>query len=224
MTRYELRRAWRRRWHRRLGDRPRPQLPLDAAPVRRGALHLPGRRLRGCAPRRPATDLSDASCLRDGGGVGVGGADFCHPPLTTVTGPSEQAGRALIDLLPGNRSDSRVVLPTALRVREHVAVAHPHPDDRGGVGGARWRPCEPSNRGATASSGPTTSSGDAQPAHSDSESLAVTAADTRNGSHSIVTHQHDERPGRKLIKEPLTRPFGCGRYWDRTSDLFGVKQ
>ncbi|GAA1319896.1 hypothetical protein GCM10009610_47670 [Pseudonocardia xinjiangensis] len=28
----------------------------------------------------------------------------------------------------------------------------------------------------------------------------------------------------RILKEPLTRPFGCGRYSDRTSDLCGVKQ
>jgi hypothetical protein len=33
---------------------------------------------------------------------------------------------------------------------------------------------------------------------------------------------NDERPGRRARGEPLTRPFGGGRYWDRTSDLFGV--
>ena len=31
------------------------------------------------------------------------GADFCHPPLTTVTSPAEPAGRTLIDLLLGTR-------------------------------------------------------------------------------------------------------------------------
>jgi hypothetical protein len=35
---------------------------------------------------------------------------------------------------------------------------------------------------------------------------------------------HAKRPGRELCIEPLTRPFGCGRYWDRTSDLFGVNE
>ena len=29
------------------------------------------------------------------------GSDFCHPPLTTVTGPVDEAGRALVDLLLG---------------------------------------------------------------------------------------------------------------------------
>jgi DNA-binding LacI/PurR family transcriptional regulator len=49
------------------------------------------------------------------------GADFCHPPLTTVASPAEQAGRALIDLLLGTREGQeppRIVLPTQLRVRD----------------------------------------------------------------------------------------------------------
>ena len=46
------------------------------------------------------------------------GADFCHPPLTTVTSPAEQAGRALVDLLLRTGTDARIVLPTDLRVRD----------------------------------------------------------------------------------------------------------
>jgi DNA-binding LacI/PurR family transcriptional regulator len=46
------------------------------------------------------------------------GADFCNPPLTTVASPAEQAGRDLIDLLLGARSQARVVLPCGLRVRD----------------------------------------------------------------------------------------------------------
>jgi DNA-binding LacI/PurR family transcriptional regulator len=60
------------------------------------------------------------------------GADFCHPPLTTVTGPVEQAGRTLVDLLLAGinarattapesrtaRSSAQIVLPTQLRVRD----------------------------------------------------------------------------------------------------------
>ena len=47
------------------------------------------------------------------------GADFCHPPLTTVTAPTEEAGRALVDvLLGGHATDAeRIVLPVRLRVR-----------------------------------------------------------------------------------------------------------
>jgi DNA-binding LacI/PurR family transcriptional regulator len=69
------------------------------------------------------------------------GSDFCHPPLTTVSSPVEQAGRTLIDLLladllladplladplladPSRPSAPRVVLPTQLRVRESTGPA-----------------------------------------------------------------------------------------------------
>ena len=51
----------------------------------------------------------------------VFGADFCHPPLTTVATPSEEAGRALVDVLLADRAPTdvpqRIVLPSALRVR-----------------------------------------------------------------------------------------------------------
>jgi len=48
------------------------------------------------------------------------GSDFCHPPLTTVTGPVEDAGRTLIDLLLGiaTRPNPQVTLPTQLRIRD----------------------------------------------------------------------------------------------------------
>jgi DNA-binding LacI/PurR family transcriptional regulator len=51
------------------------------------------------------------------------GADFCHPPLTTVTSPAEQAGRTLIDLLLGTRPAAQVVLPAELRVRDSTGPA-----------------------------------------------------------------------------------------------------
>ncbi len=54
------------------------------------------------------------------------GSDFCHPPLSTVTAPVEQAGRTLIDLLLGARdvrSAARIVLPTVLRVRDSTGPA-----------------------------------------------------------------------------------------------------
>ena len=53
------------------------------------------------------------------------GSDFCHPPLTTVTAPVEQAGRTLIDLLLHTRDVQRaphIVLPTVLRVRDRRAL------------------------------------------------------------------------------------------------------
>ncbi|WP_308259526.1 LacI family DNA-binding transcriptional regulator [Pseudonocardia sp. H11422] len=52
------------------------------------------------------------------------GSDFCHPPLTTLTSPVEQAGRTLIDVLLGAHDPVRdphprqVRLPTQLRVRD----------------------------------------------------------------------------------------------------------
>lgn len=51
------------------------------------------------------------------------GSDFCHPPLTTVTSPVDQAGRTLIDLLLGARTDRQVVLPTPLRARDSTGPA-----------------------------------------------------------------------------------------------------
>jgi LacI family transcriptional regulator len=51
------------------------------------------------------------------------GADFCHPPLTTLNGPIERAGRVAVTMLlsrlngeAGTRQS--VVLPTHLQVRE----------------------------------------------------------------------------------------------------------
>ena len=43
-------------------------------------------------------------------------------------------------------------------------------------------------------------------------------------SHSIRPHRgpQQQRPGLELHEKLLTRPFAGGRYWDRTSDLFGV--
>jgi LacI family transcriptional regulator len=60
----------------------------------------------------------------------VFGADFCNPPLTTLTAPIEQAGRVAVSMLlsklhepaaPARRS--AVVLPTHLTVRESTGVA-----------------------------------------------------------------------------------------------------
>jgi len=54
------------------------------------------------------------------------GSDWCHPPLTTVTAPVEQAGRILIDLLLGTRDTQvapRIVLPAVLRVRDSTGPA-----------------------------------------------------------------------------------------------------
>ncbi|MDT7578212.1 MAG: hypothetical protein QOH17_4545 [Pseudonocardiales bacterium] len=53
------------------------------------------------------------------------GADFCHPPLTTVASPVEDAGRALVDLLLGDHPSQRVTLPTELRIRASTAPPPP---------------------------------------------------------------------------------------------------
>jgi DNA-binding LacI/PurR family transcriptional regulator len=53
------------------------------------------------------------------------GADFCHPPLTTVASPVEDAGRALVDLLLGDHSPERVTLPAELRIRASTAPPPP---------------------------------------------------------------------------------------------------
>jgi DNA-binding LacI/PurR family transcriptional regulator len=54
------------------------------------------------------------------------GSDFCHPPLSTVTAPVEQAGRTLIDLLLNPRDvrpAPHIVLPAVLRVRDSTGPA-----------------------------------------------------------------------------------------------------
>ena len=57
----------------------------------------------------------------------VFGADFCHPPLTTVAAPTEEAGRLLVDVLLGDRAadgePERIVLPAPLRVRASTGPA-----------------------------------------------------------------------------------------------------
>ena len=85
-------------------------------------------RLRERGVRVPA-DLSVVGC------DDIFGADFCNPPLTTLTAPIEQAGRVAVSLLLG-RLDERapqlvrraVVLPTHLTIRESTgpltAAAH----------------------------------------------------------------------------------------------------
>jgi DNA-binding LacI/PurR family transcriptional regulator len=46
------------------------------------------------------------------------GSDFCSPPLTTVAGPVDEAGRTLVDvLLAGRVPAPAITLPTHLRVR-----------------------------------------------------------------------------------------------------------
>ena len=49
------------------------------------------------------------------------GSDFCHPPLSTVTGPLQEAGRALVELMLGSLAGN----PTPA-----VDPAHPVADQR----------------------------------------------------------------------------------------------
>jgi LacI family transcriptional regulator, galactose operon repressor len=58
------------------------------------------------------------------------GADFCHPPLTTLTAPIERAGRVAVAMLlarlketPSQAARRSVVLPTHLTVRESTGPA-----------------------------------------------------------------------------------------------------
>ncbi|MCP8938326.1 LacI family transcriptional regulator [Alsobacter sp. SYSU M60028] len=62
------------------------------------------------------------------------GADFCNPPLTTITAPTEQVGRTATDMLlarlhPGDAETAalpeRVKLPAPLTIRASVASARP---------------------------------------------------------------------------------------------------
>jgi DNA-binding LacI/PurR family transcriptional regulator len=60
------------------------------------------------------------------------GADFCSPPLTTLAGPHEKAGRAAVDLLvaaletrDAAASVRRVTLPSHLVIRASTAAAAP---------------------------------------------------------------------------------------------------
>ncbi|MET0967485.1 MAG: LacI family DNA-binding transcriptional regulator [Nakamurella sp.] len=54
------------------------------------------------------------------------GADFCHPPLTTVAGPIEQVGRRLVDQLlsvMAGREAGQLSLPTHLLIRDSSGPA-----------------------------------------------------------------------------------------------------
>ena len=72
---------------------------------------------------RVPADLSIVGC------DDIFGADFCNPPLTTITAPIEQAGRVAVTLLlgslesrPGGRREA-ILLPTHLTVRTSTGVA-----------------------------------------------------------------------------------------------------
>lgn len=85
------------------------------------------RRLRSRGINVPA-DVSIIGC------DDIFGADFCNPPLTTITAPIEQAGRVatsmLLNQLASGSSDGRQIsqLPTYLTVRESSG---PAPTTRG---------------------------------------------------------------------------------------------
>lgn len=57
------------------------------------------------------------------------GADFCNPPLTTITAPKEQAGRVATSMLLGRLEHGELAarqaaaLPTHLTVRESTGIA-----------------------------------------------------------------------------------------------------
>ncbi|MEO6530462.1 MAG: substrate-binding domain-containing protein, partial [Specibacter sp.] len=60
------------------------------------------------------------------------GADFCSPPLTTVTAPVEQAGRVAVTMLLsqiqpgfGVAPRSQAVLPTHLTIRGSTGPVRP---------------------------------------------------------------------------------------------------
>jgi DNA-binding LacI/PurR family transcriptional regulator len=60
------------------------------------------------------------------------GADFCSPPLTTLAGPHEKAGRAAVDVLVAaleTRTEAqvrRVTMPSYLVIRASTAAAALH--------------------------------------------------------------------------------------------------
>ena len=76
----------------------------------------PGRprwsRTTTCSPSACCAASRSAGCRYRGrvsvtGFDDIFGADFCHPPLTTVTAPTEEAGRALVDVLLDGRATRR---------------------------------------------------------------------------------------------------------------------
>ncbi len=80
-------------------------------------------RLRERGLRVPA-DMSIVGC------DDIFGADFCNPPLTTMTSPIEQVGRVAVSMLLaqlnpllGAASRSRSVMPTHLTVRQSTGPA-----------------------------------------------------------------------------------------------------
>ena len=87
-------------------------------------------RLRDRGVRVP-DDISVVGC------DDIFGADFCNPPLTTLTAPIEHAGRVAVSMLL-SRLDARlppparrsVLLPTHLTIRESTGPAPAGPRRR----------------------------------------------------------------------------------------------
>lgn len=84
-------------------------------------------RLRGRGIRVPE-DMSIVGC------DDIFGADFCNPPLTTMTSPIEQVGRVAVSMLlaqlsplSGSPARSRSVMPTHLTVRGSTGPAKAGP-------------------------------------------------------------------------------------------------
>ncbi len=75
----------------------------------------------GALRRLEQRGVSVPSTVSVVGNDDIFGADFCHPPLTTIASPVEDAGRALVGLLLGDHPAQQVTLPTELRIRASTA-------------------------------------------------------------------------------------------------------
>jgi Periplasmic binding protein-like domain len=106
-----------------IGSAPRPN-----PPVTRDADGLEHRLELQAVPAWPAVTISDSGrcpcsqarweTVSVTGFDDVFGTDFCHPPLTTVAAPTEEAGRALVDVLLDDRlaEPEQTVLSVRLRI------------------------------------------------------------------------------------------------------------
>jgi len=103
--------------------------------------------LRRLAERgvRVPEDLSVVGC------DDIFGADFCHPPLTTITAPIAHAGRAavklLLEQLGGQAPRRSATLPTHLTIRASTGPAAPV-NSRAEPSGARTASRSPATRAA----------------------------------------------------------------------------
>ncbi|WP_344422953.1 LacI family DNA-binding transcriptional regulator [Pseudonocardia ailaonensis] len=71
----------------------------------------------GVLQRLEARGVSVPGELSVVGGDDIFGASFCHPPLTTIAAPTEQAGRLLVDMLTGRVPGDELVLHAPLVAR-----------------------------------------------------------------------------------------------------------